>query len=308
MKPKILLTGKTGQVGSELASSLSELGKVFAPGRQQLDLSKPDAIRAAIRDIEPQMIVNAAAYTAVDKAETDQDVARAINADAPGIMAEEGKKIGAMLVHYSTDYVFDGTKNAPYSEDDNTNPLNVYGTTKLMGEEAIRATGISHLIFRTSWVYATEGRNFLLTVLRLATERDELRIIRDQFGAPTRNLDIAKATTNILQRLLEQSNNGLGVSDLAGTYHMTAAGMTTWFEFCKAILDDVSATRQHLPWLTRATGGRPLVTKRVIPITAEEYPTDARRPAYSLLSSSLLTRTFDITLLDWRTQLRALFS
>src|SRR5438046_1728726 len=180
MKPLILLTGKNGQVGAELLRLLPQVGEVVALGHDQLDLSNPTDIRRTIREARPQLIVNAAAYTAVDQAETDETTARAVNAEAPGIMAEEAKKIGAALIHYSTDYVFDGTKKAPYDESDPVNPINTYGKTKLTGEDAIRNSGLPHLIFRTSWVYATRGRNFLLTILRLATEREELRIVSDQ--------------------------------------------------------------------------------------------------------------------------------
>src|ERR1700690_3246414 len=178
MKRPILLIGKGGQVGSELAGLLPRLGEVIALGREELDLAKPDEIRETIRRVQPRLIVNAAAYTAVDQAEKEPSLAQAINSDAPEVMAEEGKKIGARLVHYSTDYVFDGTKNAPYLEDDSPNPRSVYGRTKLAGEQAIRSSGVSHLIFRPAWVYATQGRNFLFTILRLATQRDEVPIVR----------------------------------------------------------------------------------------------------------------------------------
>src|SRR5260370_21959592 len=176
MKPLILLTGKNGQVGAELLRLLPQLGEVVALGHDQLDLSNPSDICGTIREVRPRRIVNAAAYTAVDQAERDETTAQAVNAQAPGLLAEEAKKIGAVLVHYSTDYVFDGAKKLPYDEADSTNPINVYGKTKFAGEQAIRSSGVSHLIFRTSWVYATRGRNFLLTILRLATEREELRI------------------------------------------------------------------------------------------------------------------------------------
>src|SRR5260370_21258566 len=179
MKPVILLTGKNGQVGAELLRLFPQVGEVVACGHDQLDLSNPSDIRRTIREVRPQFIVNAAAYTAVDQAETDETTAHAVNAQAPGLLAEEAQKIGAVLVHYSTDYVFDGTKKLPYGEADSTNPINVYGKTKFAGEQAIRSSGVSHLIFRTSWIYATRGRNFLLTILLLATEREELRIVSD---------------------------------------------------------------------------------------------------------------------------------
>ena len=204
MKPRILLTGKNGQVGHDLHNLLPRLGEVVAFDRQQLDLSHSG--RNSPRDSRnsPDLIVNAAAYTAVDQAEKEEALARAINADAPAIIAEEAKRIGAAVVHYSTDYVFDGTKNSPYDENDRPNPLNVYGKTKLAGEQAIRESGAHHLIFRTAWVYSTRGKNFLRTILRLATERDEIRIVNDQTGAPTWSREIASASVQVLQRILDR--------------------------------------------------------------------------------------------------------
>src|SRR5437762_4524785 len=223
MKPIILLTGKNGQVGAELLRLLPQLGEVVALGRDQLDLSNPSEIRRTIQEVRPQLIVNAAAYTAVDHAETDETTAQAVNADAPGLLAEEAKKIGAALVHYSTDYVFDGTKKAPYDEIDSVNPINVYGKTKFAGEQAIRNSGLAHLIFRTAWVYATRGRNFLLTILRLATEREELKIVSDQVGAPTCASEVAGATAKILTSILERNDHSSVFSQVSGTYHMSAA-------------------------------------------------------------------------------------
>jgi dTDP-4-dehydrorhamnose reductase len=308
MKRPILLIGRGGQVGSELAGLLPRLGEVVALGRAELDLAKPEEIREVIRRVQPELIVNAAAYTAVDHAEKEPSLAQAINANAPEIMAVEGKTIGASMVHYSTDYVFDGTKNAPYLEDDPPNPLSVYGRTKLAGEQAIRSSGVSHLIFRTAWVYAAQGRNFLRTVLRLATQRDELRIVRDQYGAPTRNVEIAAATIAALAKITERSEGGEGFADLGGTYHMTAAGVTTWYDFAEAILQEASAGPVGSSWLTSALGGLPLRAKRVIPITTEEYPTPARRPAYSVLSNSKLAKAFGIELPDWGIQLHRAFA
>jgi dTDP-4-dehydrorhamnose reductase len=212
MKPVVLLTGKNGQVGAELLRLLPQLGEVVALGRDQLDLSNPTDIRRIIREVRPQLIVNAAAYTAVDQAETDETTARAVNAEAPGIMAEETKKIGAALVHYSTEYVFDGAKKLPYDEADSANPINAYGKTKFAGEQAIRGSDVPHLIFRTSWVYATRERNFLLTVLRLATEREELRIVIDQVGAPTCASVIAAATAKILTGMLRRNDGDFAFS------------------------------------------------------------------------------------------------
>src|SRR5580658_11098467 len=238
MKLRILLTGKKGQIGAQLAVLLPRLGEVAAFDRQELDLSNPDHVRRAIRDVQPNMIVNAAAYTSVDQAEREEQQARIINVDAPALMAEEAKKIGALLVHYSTDYVFDGSNSTPYSEADPPNPISVYGKTKFAGEEAIRAVGGPHLIFRTAWVYGTTGRNFLLTILRLATEREELRIVRDQIGAPTWSHEIADGTVRVLEELSQQGREG--ISTFGGIYHMTAAGKTSWFEFAKAILEEAS--------------------------------------------------------------------
>ena len=309
MKPKILLTGKDGQVGMELQLFLPQLGEVIALGRQELDLSKPDDLRRMIRTVRPNLIVNAAAYTAVDQAEKEEAIARAINADAPAVMAEEAQKIGAGLVHYSTDYVFDGSKNSPYEVTDPTNPLNVYGKTKLLGERAIQETGVPHLIFRTAWVYATRGRNFLLTILRLATQgSDELRIVSDQIGAPTLGREIALATTQILKQIYGRDHGLASLTEMSGMYHMTAVGETNWYEFAKAIFGEASRMPHSAPWFAAATGGRPFVARRVIPISTEQYPTPARRPAYSLLSNSHLTETFGVQLPEWRAQLHSVFA
>jgi dTDP-4-dehydrorhamnose reductase len=308
MKLKFLLTGKNGQVGRELSALLPRLGDLVALDRGQLDLSKPDDIRQAIRSTRPGIIVNAAAYTAVDQAESEEGAAQAINADAPGVMAEEAKKIGAVLVHYSTDYVFDGTKRAPYSEDDPPNPRNAYGRTKLAGERAIEQSGVSRLIFRTAWVYGREGRNFLLTLLRLATQREELRIVRDQIGAPTWSREIAAATTQILSQACAREGGPLSFSEFSGTYHMTAVGETSWYGFAKAILEEASRPVPSGSWLAAVTSQRPLIAHHVIPITTDEYLTPARRPAYSVLSNARLARTFGTQLPDWRTQLHSVFS
>jgi dTDP-4-dehydrorhamnose reductase len=306
MKLRILLTGKTGQIGAKLAAFLPRLGEVAAFDRHELDLSKPEHIRRAIRDVQPNVIVNAAAYTSVDQAEREEKQARIINVDAPALMAEEAKKIGASLVHYSTDYVFDGSSSLPYAETDQPNPINVYGKTKLAGEEAIRAVGAPHLIFRTAWVYGTKGRNFLLTVLRLATEREELRIVRDQIGAPTWSSEIAKATAEVLLQLSVRGQND--PSRFSGVYHMTAGGKASWFEFAEAILEEASRMPRDIPWFETATKGEPLVTHRVTPIPTEEYPTPARRPAYSLLSNSRLRQDFGLELPAWSLQLRGVFA
>jgi dTDP-4-dehydrorhamnose reductase len=306
MKPMILLTGANGQVGRDLNRMLPRVGSVIALDRQRLDLSKPDEIRSAIRNVRPTLIVNAAAYTAVDKAESDEAAARTINAEAPAVMAEEAKKIGAGLVHYSTDYVFDGSKTSPYVEDDPANPQSVYGKTKLEGERAIQASGVAHLIFRTAWVYATHGRNFLLTILRLATQREELRVVRDQIGAPTLNEEIARATTDILSQISSRPNSMAFFSEVTGVYHLTAAGETSWFDFAKMILEEAANHAEGISWLTEATNRQPF-TRRLIPIATNEYPTPARRPAYSVLSNARLANTFGVRLPNWQDQLRSLF-
>ena len=311
MKPRILLVGKNGQVGHDLQRLLPAYGELTAVDRQQLDLAAPDAIRRAVQEIRPQIIINAAAYTAVDQAEKDELAARAINAIAPGILAEQAKQVGAALIHYSTDYVFDGTKTTPYEEDDPPNPLGAYGRTKLEGEQAIRDSGVAHLIFRTAWVYSTRGKNFLLTILRLATQREELRIVNDQIGAPTLSHELAEATAKVLSQLPAMKNASMdeSLAGLGGIYHMTAGGATNWYEFATTILDDASASIQGKKpaWLLTALNGAPLVTRRVVPITTAEYPTPARRPPYSVLSNERLAKTFGIRLPDWNAQLRRVF-
>ncbi len=281
---RILLTGSNGQVGRELQRTLSPLGTVTALDRARLDLANPDAIRKIIREHQPGLIVNAAAYTAVDRAESEPDLAMAINGIAPGILAEEAKRINAVLVHYSTDYVFDGTKASAYIETDTPGPLNVYGKTKLAGEEAIRAAGAAHYILRTSWVYAAEGANFLNTILRLARERPELRIVDDQTGAPTWARAIAEMTTQILKVGLRSGEPAYGL------YHLTASGAVTWFGFAQAIL----AAAQKTPGFT---------TPRLIPISTAEYPLPARRPVNSRLDTTHLTKTFGIQPATWQEML-----
>jgi len=270
---KILLTGRNGQVGWELERSLAPLGQVIATDLATLDLADADATRRAVRAAKPDVIVNAAAYTAVDKAESERDLAHAINATAVGVLAEETKRLGALLVHYSTDYVFDGTKPSPYVEDDAPNPVNVYGASKLAGERAVQASGCGYLILRTSWVYGPRGSNFLLTMLRLARERPELQVVDDQIGAPTSSLAIARATAQLLRR-------GAG-----GLYHLTAAGAVTWCGFARAIL------------------ARAGIATPVRAIRTEDYPTPARRPRNSRLDCSRLRKDFDVALAPWEDQL-----
>ncbi|WP_377701968.1 dTDP-4-dehydrorhamnose reductase [Pseudoduganella sp. UC29_71] len=276
---KILLTGSSGQVGYELERSLQGLGEVVALDRSRMDLADLDQVRAVIRAVQPGLIVNPAAYTAVDKAESEPELAFRINAEAPGVMAEEAKKLGAALVHYSTDYVFPGDDPAPRVEHDATGPINVYGASKLAGEQAIAAAGVPHLIFRTSWVYGMRGKNFLLTMLKLARERDELRIVADQHGAPTWSRTIADATALVLAQA------GAGGQDWwqqhSGIYHLSSQGQTTWFEFTQAIIEQAG------------------IDCRLQPITSAEYPVPARRPQYSVLSSQRLQQQF-CRLPHWR--------
>ena len=289
---KILLTGKNGQVGWELQRTLATLGEVIAVDREKMDISNPDSIRNTIREINPDLIVNAAAYTAVDKAESEPGLAMAINGVAPGIMAEEAIRLGAAIIHYSTDYVFDGTKATPYTEEDAPNPLNVYGKTKLAGEQAIQASGAPHLILRTSWVYATRGKNFLLTILRLAKERDELKIVDDQIGAPTWSRMIAEATAQIVAQsyspIVRQSSDIM--MEQSSICHLTAGGQTSWHGFAQAVLETASSpSRPGLP--------------RLVPISTHEYPLPAARPQNSCLGSHYLLRHFGLTTPDWRTSL-----
>jgi dTDP-4-dehydrorhamnose reductase len=305
MNLKILLTGKNGQIGHELSRLLPQLGEVVAVDFDELDLLKPEEIRRIIRNVHPNLIVNAAAYTAVNQAETDRATALAINADAPAVMAEEAKKIGAALVHFSTDYVYDGSKGVPYDEDDPPNPLSYYGKTKLAGDLAIQNSGVPHLIIRTAWVYGTRGKNFLLTILRLATQREEIRIVKDQTGAPTWSREIASATTRIIEQVCGGESPIASLSSLGGIYHLTAAGATNWSEFAQAILDLAGQASASASWFTAATEGRPIIARRIIPITTAEYPTAARRPAYSVLSNSRCRRTFGFALPDWKAQLQS---
>ena len=275
---RIVLTGKTGQVGHQLERSLQGLGEVIALDSQQMNLADPDAIRATLRELKPQLIINPAAYTAVDQAEKEEDLAQRVNGIAPGIMAEEAKALGAALIHYSTDYVFDGTKAGAYVETDATNPQNVYGRSKLAGEEAIAAAGIPYLILRTSWVYGMRGKNFLLTVKRLAAERDELRIVADQIGAPTWSRTIADTTAHIVARL-QPHGTSLARDEweaASGIYHLTAQGSTSWHGFTEAIVAHPSTPKKPV----------------VKPITTEEYPLPARRPKNSVLSCAKLIGKF----------------
>ena len=298
---RALVTGCRGQVGSELLRALEGRAEVLARDRASLDLGDPQAIRRVVRDERPQLIVNAGAYTAVDKAETEPEAAPAVNATAPGVLAEEAKRVGALLVHFSTDYVFDGTKAAPYVETDPTSPVSAYGRTKLEGEEAIRAAGCDHLILRTSWVYGAHGKNFLLTMLRLAATQAQIRVVDDQRGAPTSSRQIAEGVVDLLLgsargRPVAESDLGR-LRDASGLYHFTASGVASWFEFAQAIF----AERATQP-------GQAFTAPRVVAITTREYPTPARRPANSVLSNEKLVATFGARLPDWRAGLRETLS
>lgn len=290
-EPTILVTGVNGQVGFELLRSLQALGRVVPCDRAMLDLSDLERVRAVFRDVKPALIVNPAAHTAVDKAETDIDMARRLNADVPRVLAEEAARSGAALIHYSTDYVFDGTKDGAYVETDATNPQNVYGLTKLEGEQAIAAAGCAHLILRTSWVYGRRGKNFLLTMLKLGAERPELRVVADQIGAPTWARTIAEATANIAAQ-------GLGARDLdwwtarSGVYHFSAAGETSWHGFASAIFDIAMGER----------------APKVLPIPASDYPVPAKRPANSRMALGKLADTFGVWMPAWDDALRLCLS
>jgi dTDP-4-dehydrorhamnose reductase len=285
---RILLPGKTGQIGWELQTTLAPLGTVIALDRGEMDLASPDSIRRAIRDTKPEIIVNAAAYTAVDKAESEPDLAMQVNGIAPGVMAEEAKRLGAVFVHYSTDYVFDGTKKQPYVEDDPPNPLSQYGRSKLAGEQAIALSGATHLIFRTSWVYAARGHNFLRTMLRLALERTELRIVNDQVGAPTSARFIAEATAQVLRQV---GDGHKAIADRAGIYNLAGTGAVSWYGFASAIFAEAKTRLGMTP-------------PKLIPITTAEYPVPARRPANSRLDNSRLMATFGLTPPPWDKMLR----
>jgi len=284
-KKKILLISCTGQVGAELWRGLQPLGEVIPADQNlttvtRLDLTNPQQIRELIQQVKPNIIVNAAAYTAVDKAEQDQHIAMAVNATAPQILADLAKQNDALLVHYSTDYVFDGIKRTPYLETDTPNPLNMYGKSKLAGDQAIQASGCNHLIFRTSWVYGRYGQNFLLTIQRLAKEREELRIVADQIGSPTWSRLIADMTAQVLSQLYSPRFK-TDFSEISGIYNLTCGGQTNWCEFAQRISE-----RAPKP-------------PRVIPIPTADYPAPAKRPLYSVLSNEKLAQTFGLELPNW---------
>ncbi len=286
---KILLIGKNGQVGWQLERALAPLGEVMATDKNVIDMAKHNSIISTIQNIKPDLIVNASAYTAVDKAESDADTAMSINASALSVIATEAKKINAVVIHYSTDYVFDGAKNKPYTENDTTNPMGIYGKSKLEGEKMLAEAGVPYLIFRTSWVYDTRGKNFLLTMLRLAQEREEMRVVNDQTGSPTWAKMIAMATSQIIS---QGSKDIQGfIQENKGIYHMTSAGETTWYNFAKNIIEN-------------AAGQKNFKVKSIIPITTNEYPTPAKRPQYSVMDNSKLKNTFNISIPSWEKGLK----
>jgi dTDP-4-dehydrorhamnose reductase len=285
---KILITGSNGQVGFELARTLLPLGDVFALNREQADLTDLEKLRATIQHIQPDVIVNAAAYTAVDKAESERETAFLINEKAVFILADEAKKLNALLIHYSTDYVFDGSKDKPYNEDDVTNPLNVYGESKLAGERAIQQSGTDYLILRTTWVFASRGQNFVKSILRLAAEREELNIVADQIGAPTSARFIAETTAHILRQT--QQERGTKTFESA-IYNLTNSGQTSWHGFAEKI---VELARQQ---------NKGLKNRVINPIPTTAYPTPAKRPLNSRLSTQKLTQHFSLTMPSWETVL-----
>jgi len=288
IKPRILIIGDQGQIGWELQRTMATLGDVVAIDLDTkpiaIDLAEPDSIRKAVREIRPDWIINAAAYTAVDKAEEEPELVMAVNGIAPGILAEEAKALGASFIHYSTDYVFDGAATEPYGEDSPANPLSVYGKTKLAGERAVQAIDGQYFIFRTSWVFGYRGHNFLMTMRRLAQEREELKIVNDQYGAPTWCRHIAEATSQIVSQCM--ADPAL-INKKQGLYHMSSAGKTTWYEFAKAIFDDM-----------REAGDK-LAVKKIMPIMTNEYPLTAVRPMFSVLNNAKLRTEFGIFMPDW---------
>jgi dTDP-4-dehydrorhamnose reductase len=297
---KILLIGRNGQVGRELfkqfsSETLADQTKLIALSRQDLDLLQPEQIRQTISQLQPDVVINAAAYTAVDKAESEPELANAINAVAPGAMAQAAEQVGATLIHISTDYVFDGSKNTPYLESDPTNAIGIYGQSKLLGEESIRNNCARHIILRTAWVYGAIGHgNFVKTMLKLGREREEIRVVADQVGSPTWSKDIAAAITQLFLAMTfnsERDTTDLNLPFL-GTYHFTNSGVASWYDFAVAIFEEAELLQF------------PLKIKRVVPITTAEYPTPAKRPAYSVLSGSKIANVLGTYPSHWRLSLR----
>lgn len=285
---KILLAGSSGQLAQELQPILLSSGEVIAVDRTSLDLSKAESIRQAMAEIQPDLVVNAGAYTAVDKAESEPELAQAVNGIAPGIFAEECEKQRSTLIHISTDYVFEGSQGSPYLETDSTNPLGTYGKSKLMGEEAIRQAGNRHIIIRTAWVYGNGGKgNFVKTMLRLGKEREEIRVVADQVGSPTWTGDLAAAISQIIPRIQPE---------IFGTYQYTNSGVCSWYDLAIAIFEEAEKL------------GFPLKVQRVVPITTSEYPTPAKRPAFSVLSSVKISALLGTHPPHWRQGLRQMLA
>lgn len=282
----ILLTGKNGQVGFELQRALAPLGTVHAVGSANCDLSDANALRALIQSVKPQLIVNPAAYTAVDRAESESEKARAVNAVAPGVMGEEAQRLGAAVIHFSTDYVFDGNQATPYKESDAVGPQSVYGQTKLDGERALAQANPHHIILRTSWVVGAHGGNFAKTMLRLAADRDELKVVADQFGAPTSAALLADVTAHLARQIQREGAAGFPF----GTYHLAAAGETSWHEYARYVIGEA------------VKAGKPIkaTPDRVLPIPASAYPTPAKRPQNSRMDTSLFQSTFGLQLPHWQ--------
>ena len=285
---KILLTGKTGQIGEELNNIVGDLGNLITVDKEQLDLSKPNSIEPVILDIKPDIIINPAAYTAVDKAEEEPGLAMTVNAIAPGLLAKAARKVGAGLIHYSTDYVFDGCSEIPYKEEDPPNPLNVYGKTKLAGEKAIAEVGVPFLIIRTSWVYSLHGKNFLRTIKNLAEEKDTIQVIDDQIGAPTWARSIALKTHQIIKQCLNKKWLETKNSSLSGIFHLTCQGKTSWHGFARKVLN-MSNTSQNI---------------KLIAIPTSDYPAPAVRPHNSLLNNEKIQRVFGLDMPHWEDALK----
>ena len=291
---KILLTGVNGQVGHALKTKLAEYEglsqfEILALSREQLDLTKAHDIRRIVRDIKPDLIINPAAYTAVDKAESEPELAYAINATAAQILAEEAARLNAALIHFSTDYVYDGTKSSIYVETDDVNPVSIYGKSKLAGEEAIRAVCLPHLILRTSWVYGAYGKNFLKTILRLAAERDGLRIVGDQFGAPTSSESIADGVVQLVE------NWKVDIENQSGIYHFTNSSETSWHGFSCEIVNEYNRLIAQKNWPALKVG-----VENIAAITTADYPTPAARPENSRLDNSKLKNVFNVALPSWK--------
>ncbi len=282
---RVMLIGSNGQVGVAIRHHIGESTDLVACDRSALDLEQPEQIVEKIKAVRPDVIINAGAYTAVDNAEEDEERCFAINARAPGIIAEQAKELGSALIHYSTDYVYDGRQREPYCESNSTNPLGVYGKSKLLGDSAIQQSGVAFLIFRTSWVYSSIGHNFYLTIKRLLIEKEKIKVVDDQKGAPTSADSIAAATVDIINSATKTGSIYNAVRENAGTYHMTCGGETSWYGFAQAIKLNLARTHDNLA--------------EIIPVTSTEFPVKAQRPMYSVLDNSQLKKTFKVELPHW---------